>query len=116
MSKVFVGSLPCHIDSDSLRQEFQKFGTVTDAVVIIGREAGRSRGFGFVTFADEEGSTKAISEGNGMEINGRRLSVVQSAERPRNDYGRRGGGNDFGRRDERNDRGYGGGGRSGGYY
>ncbi|KAK9443814.1 Nucleotide-binding, alpha-beta plait [Metarhizium brunneum] len=106
MSKVFVGSKSSRNSEPSPMRQ----------VVIMGRETGRSRGFGFVTFADEEGSNKAISEGNEMEANGRRVSIVQSAERPRNDYGRRGGGNDFGQRDERNDRGHDGGGRSGGYY
>ncbi|KAM4055867.1 RNA recognition motif domain-containing protein [Hirsutella rhossiliensis] len=112
MSKVFVGSLSWQVDSDALRQEFQKFGNVTDAVVILDRETRRSRGFGFVTFEDEEGSNKAIAEGNGMEVDGRRISVAQSTERQRNNDQSGGG---YGRRDERNDRGYGGGGRSGGY-
>jgi RNA recognition motif-containing protein len=51
-AKVFVGGLPWAVDDEGLRDAFASFGEVVEAVVVKDRETGRSRGFGFVTFAD----------------------------------------------------------------
>jgi RNA recognition motif-containing protein len=51
--KIFVGGLPTTVDEAQFKTYFEKFGTVTDAVVMMDRATQRSRGFGFVTFADE---------------------------------------------------------------
>jgi RNA recognition motif-containing protein len=93
-NKLFIGSLPWSITNDSLRELFAQYGEITDAVVINDRESGRSKGFGFVTFAKEEDAQKAL-EMNGKEIEGR--TIVVNVAKPRED---RGGGGGY-RRDDR---------------
>ncbi|KAJ9060045.1 Ribosome-interacting GTPase 2 [Entomophthora muscae] len=65
MSKLFIGSLSWNTDSESMRAAFEKFGEVTDSFVCKDRETQRSRGFGFITFADETCAQAAIDEMNG---------------------------------------------------
>ena len=101
-NKLFVGSLPWSLNNDSLRELFAQYGEITEAVVIMDRNTGRSRGFGFVTFAKEEDAQKAL-EMSGKEVEGRALVVNMS--KPREDGaggggGFRRGGNNF-RRDRR---------------
>jgi RNA recognition motif-containing protein len=96
--KLFVGSLSWNTDDASLRAAFEKFGVVEDAVVINDRETGRSRGFGFVTFAEGEAADEAIRSLNGTELDGRSINVNEARERaPRGGGG--GGGGGGGRRD-----------------
>ncbi len=73
--KVFVGSLPWAVNNDSLKELFAAMGEIVDAVVITDRATGRSRGFGFVTFADEAAAKKAVDEMNEKEIEGRKIFV-----------------------------------------
>ena len=94
-NKLFVGSLPWSITSDSLKALFAEFGEVTEAIIINDRETGRSKGFGFVTFASPEAAQKAL-ELNGKEIEGR--TIVVNVAKPREE--RTGGGGGF-RRDDR---------------
>jgi cold-inducible RNA-binding protein len=93
--KLFVGGLSWDTTDASLNQAFESFGEITEAKVITDRETGRSRGFGFVTFADSDAAQNAISEMDGTSIDGRSVKVNEAQDR-----GRSGGG--------------GGGGRSGG--
>ena len=79
--KVYVGNLPYSIDSDKLKELFAAHGEVTEAVVISDRYSGRSKGFGFVTFADDDGAKKAIAEMNGKEFDGRELKVNEAKPR-----------------------------------
>ena len=79
--KVYVGNLPYSIDSDKLKELFSAHGEVTEAVVISDRYSGRSKGFGFVTFADDDGAKKAIAEMNGKEFDGRELKVNEAKPR-----------------------------------
>ena len=74
-NKLFVGSLPWAVTSDRLKEAFSQFGEVTDAVVISDRMSGRSKGFGFVTFATDEEAQKAIDGMNGKELDGREITV-----------------------------------------
>ncbi len=74
-NKLFVGSLPWAVTSDRLKETFSQFGEVTDAVVISDRMSGRSKGFGFVTFATDEEAQKAIDGMNGKELDGREITV-----------------------------------------
>lgn len=73
-NKLFVGSLPWSITSDTLRELFAQYGEITEAMVITDRDSGRSKGFGFVTFASEESAQKAL-EMDGKEIEGRKIVV-----------------------------------------
>ena len=89
--KIFVGGLAWATNSDSLHAAFSSFGEISEAVVITDRDTGRSRGFGFVTFNDEESAQKAL-ELNGSELDGRTIRVDMATEK----RGGGGGGNRFG--------------------
>ncbi|VVB01261.1 unnamed protein product [Arabis nemorensis] len=82
-TKLFVGGLSWGTDDQSLREAFAHFGEVVDAKVIIDRESGRSRGFGFVNFSDETAANAAISEMDGKDLNGRNIRVNVANERPK---------------------------------
>ncbi len=108
---LYVGNLPFTTSEQDLQQLFAQFGTVTKAQVIMDRETGRSRGFGFVEMSS--GIDEAIQALNGAEYQGRRLTVNEAKpreERPRGGGGGYGGGGGGGGRG-----GYGGGGGRGGY-
>ncbi|MBP6044895.1 MAG: RNA-binding protein [Microgenomates group bacterium] len=73
-NKLFIGSLPWAVNNDSLRDLFAQYGEITDAVVIMDRDSGRSKGFGFVTFASQDSAEKAL-EMDGKEVEGRKIVV-----------------------------------------
>ena len=73
-NKLFVGSLPWSINNDSLRELFAQYGEITEAIVITDRDTGRSKGFGFVTFANEADAQKAL-EMHEKEVEGRKITV-----------------------------------------
>lgn len=88
-NKIFVGNLPWSIKNDELRDLFSQFGEVTDAVVIMERRTGRSKGFGFVTFATEESADRAIQEMHERDVQGRNIVVNKARpreERPQRDF------------------------------
>ena len=80
MARIYVGNLPWSATETELREFFSDFGEVQSATVITDRDTGRSRGFGFVEMSDED-ARKAISEGDGRELSGRRLRVSEARER-----------------------------------
>ena len=71
--KLFVGSLSWDTNDEGLKNAFSAHGEVSEAVVISDRDTGRSRGFGFVTFEDDEAADKAIAALNGTELDGRTI-------------------------------------------
>jgi RNA recognition motif-containing protein len=79
--KLFIGGLSWNTDDQSLRSEFEKFGAVSDAVVIRERETNRSRGFGFVTYEAEEAADAAISAMDNQVFDGRSIRVSRAQER-----------------------------------
>jgi len=81
--KLFVGSLSWDTNDEGLNAAFSPFGEISEAIVISDRYTGRSRGFGFVTFEDDEAADKAIEALNGTELDGRtiRVDVAQAKER-----------------------------------
>jgi len=79
-TKLFVGSLPWAVDDQALEDLFKDFGQVSSAKVIMDRESGRSKGFGFVEFDDDNAAKEAISKLNGSDLQGR--SIVVSEARP----------------------------------
>jgi RNA recognition motif-containing protein len=80
-NKLFVGSLAWATNDEGLRAAFEKFGQITEAKVITDRQTGRSRGFGFVTFADDASADKAKTEMDGKMLDGRAIKVDFPRER-----------------------------------
>ncbi len=107
-TKLFVGSLSYSVNDDQLADAFAAAGTVVSAKVIIDRETGRSKGFGFVEMSSDDEAKKAVQMLDGKEIEGRAVAVSEA--RPQENRERRsfGGGNGGGNRDRG---GYGGGNR-----
>jgi RNA recognition motif-containing protein len=77
-NKVYVGNLPFGVGQEELKNAFSEYGEITEAVVITDKYNGRSKGFGFVTFANDEDAQKAISEMNGKDLQGRELKVNEA--------------------------------------
>lgn len=98
--KLYVGNIPHSLNDNELQDLFASYGTVVSAHVIIDRETGRSKGFGFVELSNKDEAQAAISALNGSEVGGRVLTVnearPQTERRPRfnggGDRDRRGGG------------------------
>eukprot|EP00262_Sarcandra_glabra_P000202 TRINITY_DN10289_c0_g1_i1.p1 TRINITY_DN10289_c0_g1~~TRINITY_DN10289_c0_g1_i1.p1 ORF type:complete len:154 (+),score=36.03 TRINITY_DN10289_c0_g1_i1:124-585(+) len=95
-TKLFVGGLSYGTDDQSLRDAFANFGDVTEARVIIDRETGRSRGFGFVDFTSGESASAALSGMDGQELQGRNLRVTYATEKPSTGFRSGGGGGGYG--------------------
>nr|BFD61622.1 hypothetical protein BdHM001_03030 [Bdellovibrio sp. HM001] len=90
--KLYVGNLPYSVDDEALHQHFAQFGAVDSAKVIMDRDTGRSKGFGFVEMADDSAADQAIERGNGVELNGRAINVSEARpQAPRESGPRRGG-------------------------
>jgi RNA recognition motif-containing protein len=104
-NKLYVGNLAYSVRDDALHQAFSQYGTVTSAKVMMDRDTGRSKGFGFVEMGSDAEAQSAINGMNGQPLEGR--AVVVNEARPREDRGF-GGGGGGGRG------GYGGGGGGGG--
>ena len=89
MSKnIFVGNLSFQTTSDELRELFSEYGNVTRAQIATDRETGRSRGFGFVEMSTDDDATRAVSELDGSDCGGRKLTVSTAHERPAGGGGR----------------------------
>ena len=89
---IYVGNLSYSTTEDELRALFAEFGSVDSAKLIMDRDSGQSKGFGFIEMSDNSGGQQAIEGLNGRDINGRALTVNKAKpreERPRG--GRRGG-------------------------
>jgi len=100
--RLYVGNLSYGATEQDLRDLFGQFGSVVDAKIVMDRDTGRPRGFGFVELSADSEATAAISACNGKEFMGRPLTVNEAQERSRGGGGGGGGG------------GFGGGGRGGG--
>jgi RNA recognition motif-containing protein len=116
-AKLYVGGLSYSTTSETLREYFAQCGTVESASVVTDKFSGQSRGFGFVEMATAEEAQRAISELNGKELDGRKLTVNVSNPRPAGGGGGpRGGGPRGGGRPGGGGRGPGGGGGDRGAY
>jgi len=91
-NKLFVGGLAWATDDNGLQNAFEKFGAVREAKVIMDRDSGRSRGFGFVTFENGEDAQEAIKDMDGADLDGRSIRVNEANEKPRGGGGGGGGG------------------------
>jgi cold-inducible RNA-binding protein len=121
-NKLYVGNLPYTVRDEDLQQSFSEFGSVSSAKVMMERDTGRSKGFGFVEMGSDAEAQAAISGMNGQSLGGRSITVNEArpmeARPPRTGgYGgggdRSGGGGGYGGGGDRG--GYGGGGGRGGY-
>ncbi len=108
--KLYVGSLSYNTTDQSLKDHFAQAGSVESASVIMDKQTGRSKGFGFVEMSTDEEATKAIEMFNGQELDGRKLIVNEArpmTERPprreggfrRGGFGGGNGGGGYGRRE-----------------
>jgi RNA recognition motif-containing protein len=88
--KLYVGNLAYGMGDGELQQLFSEHGTVQSAQVIVDRDTGRSKGFGFVEMGSDQEAQAAIAALNGKEVEGRALTVNEA--RPKTDGGGRGGG------------------------
>ena len=111
-NKLYVGNLAYSIRDEDLQQSFSQFGTVTSAKVMMDRDTGRSKGFGFVEMGSDAEAQSAINGMNGQPLQGRALVVNEARPREERPGGFGGGGSrgGFG-----GGGGYGGGGGGGGY-
>jgi RNA recognition motif-containing protein len=87
-NKLYVGNLAYAVRDDDLQQAFAQFGTVTSAKVMMDRETGRSKGFGFVEMSSDQEAQAAIAALNGTAVDGRNITVGEA----RSQAGRGGGG------------------------
>ena len=78
MKKLFVGNLSWTATDSDLQDAFSKFGEITEATVIKSREDNRSKGFGFVTMANDADADTAIEAMNGKDFQGRNLTVNEA--------------------------------------
>ena len=86
---LYISNLSYNISDEDLRLLFADYGEITSAKVIMDRETGRSRGFGFVELSDDELAKKAIEELNQASYDGKVINITEA--RPREDRGDRGG-------------------------
>jgi len=80
-TKLFVGSLPWSVTDQSLQETFETHGTVVSAKVIMDRESGRSRGFGFIEMENASDAESAIKALNNSELSGRNIVVNEAKPR-----------------------------------
>ena len=91
--RLYIGNLPYSATDEQLRSVFGEYGDLNSVTVIIDRETGRSRGFGFVEFASDEDARNAMSALDNTDMDGRSLRVNEARERePRGGGGGGGGG------------------------
>ncbi|MDR2169888.1 MAG: RNA-binding protein [Planctomycetaceae bacterium] len=95
--KIYVGNLAYRTTNDELRQEFEKYGAVSQVDIITDRETGRSKGFGFVEMLDSEEANAAIEALDGFNIGERTLRVNEARPKaPHSGGGGGGGGGGYG--------------------
>jgi RNA recognition motif-containing protein len=92
MKKLFVGGLNWKTSDEGLLEAFERFGEISEAKVIMDRETGRSRGFGFVTFVDDAAAEEAKNEMDGADLEGRAIKVNEAEQKPPRSGGGGGGG------------------------
>lgn len=107
--KLYAGNLPYTTTEEELQTFFAQAGTVESVRIIIDRDTGRSKGFGFVEMASDEEAKKAIETLNGQDVGGRPIKINEANPQERRPGGMSAGGGGYG------GGGYGGGGGRGGY-
>ena len=100
-TKLYVGNLSFQTTEGDLQRLFEPVGRVVSCSIIMDKFTNKSRGFGFVEMSSQEEATKAISEFNGKEVDGRALTVNEAKPREERPRGNFGGGGYGGGRDRR---------------
>ena len=92
-NKLYVGNLPYSVEEEQLRGIFGQYGEISQLNLIMDRDTGRPKGFGFITFANQQAAEKALEQ-NGKDLGGRPLKVNIATDKPRTGGGgpRSGGG------------------------
>lgn len=86
--KIYVGNLGFSVNNDALKTKFEQYGKVSSANVIMDRDTGRSKGFGFVEMPNSQEATTAITKLNGSEYEGRPMTVNEARPMVPRDTGR----------------------------
>jgi cold-inducible RNA-binding protein len=81
-TRLYVGNLPYRMSEEELQEVFGQVGTVANVAIIIDRETGRSRGFGFVEMEEDSAAAAAVQQLNGAQVGGRTLKVAEANPRP----------------------------------
>ena len=89
-NKLYVGNFPYSVDETQLRGIFSQYGDISDLKLIMDRDTGRPKGFGFITFATQAAAEKALEQ-NGKDLGGRPLKVNIATDKPRTGGGGGGG-------------------------
>lgn len=84
--KIYVGNLPYKLSEDELKGLFDEFGEVTSSKIIIDKQSGRSKGFGFISMASDDEAKNAIKDLDGMEVNGRSIKVSEAKQKSKEGY------------------------------
>ena len=90
--KLYVGNLPFSVTEEALKKAFSEFGNIEEVKIIVDKFSRRSKGFGFVTFSENEAGQKAIAAMNEKDFEGRALKVSEAKpmeERPQRDSSQR---------------------------
>lgn len=87
-NKLYVGNLPFTVEESQLRGIFSQYGEISDLSLIMDRDTGRPKGFGFITFSTQQSAEKALEQ-NGKELGGRALRVNVATDKPRSSAGAR---------------------------
>ncbi|MGH8127030.1 MAG: RNA recognition motif domain-containing protein [Gammaproteobacteria bacterium] len=85
-NKLYVGNFPYSVNEDQLRGIFSQYGEISELALIMDRDTGRPKGFGFITFATQEAAEKALEQ-NGNDLDGRPLKVNMAIDKPRGGSG-----------------------------
>ncbi len=89
-NKLYVGNLPYSVDKEQLQAIFGQYGEISELSLIMDRDTGRPKGFGFITFASQQAAEKALEQ-NGKDLGGRPLKVNVATDKPRTGGGGGGG-------------------------
>jgi RNA recognition motif-containing protein len=89
-NKLYVGNLPFSVSDEQLRGIFASYGEISQLNLIMDRDTGRPKGFGFITFATQQAAEKALEQ-NGKDLGGRAMRVNMATDKPRSGGGGGGG-------------------------
>jgi len=84
--RLFVGNIPFSMSEDQIRELFEEFGSIVNCKLIMNRDTGRSKGFGFVEFETKEEAEAAIAAMNNKEVQGKALVVNEARPQEKKDF------------------------------